>query len=77
MQFHIMTYLFPQDLCRLGGTSTYWRSMVRDPVLWKYFLLRDMPQWQSVDHLSMPEVKLTGTSVLVDTEMKQFDYMAE
>ncbi|XP_056629176.1 F-box only protein 4 [Triplophysa dalaica] len=77
MQFHIMTFLTPQDLCRLGGTSTYWRSMVRDPVLWKYFLLRDLPQWQSVDHLSMPEVKLTGVSLLGDTEMKQFDYMAE
>ncbi|KAL0186801.1 hypothetical protein M9458_018471, partial [Cirrhinus mrigala] len=31
MQFLILTFL-------LGGTSTYWRSMVRDPVLWKYFL---------------------------------------
>lgn len=77
MQFHIMTFLSPQDLCRLGGTSTYWRSMVRDSVLWKYFLLRDMPLWQSVDHLSMPEIKLTGTSVLGDSEMKQVDYMAE
>ncbi|XP_051950475.1 F-box only protein 4 [Xyrauchen texanus] len=77
MQFLIMTFLSPQDLCRLGGTSTYWRSMVKDPVLWKYFLLRDMPLWQSVDHLSMPQVKLTGTSVLDDSEMQQFNYMAE
>lgn len=77
MQFHIMTFLSPQDLCRLGGTSTYWRSMVRDPVLWKYFLLRDMPLWKSVDHLSMPEIKLSGTSMLGDPEMNHFDYMAE
>ncbi|XDV48862.1 hypothetical protein PO909_018217 [Leuciscus waleckii] len=76
MQFLIMTFLSPQDLCRLGGTSTYWRSMVRDPVLWKYFLLRDMPLWQSVDHLSVPHVKLTGSAVLDDSQM-QFDYMAE
>ncbi|XP_016389445.1 F-box only protein 4-like isoform X2 [Sinocyclocheilus rhinocerous] len=76
MQFLIMTFLSPQDLCRLGGTSTYWRSMVRDPVLWKYFLLRDMPLWQSVDHLSVPQVKLTGSAVLDDSEM-QLDYMAE
>ncbi|XP_026126143.1 F-box only protein 4-like [Carassius auratus] len=76
MQFIIMTFLSPQDLCRLGGTSTYWRSMVRDPVLWKYFLLRDMPLWQSVDHLSVPQVKLTGSAVLDDSEM-QLDYMAE
>lgn len=76
MQFLIMTFLSPQDLCRLGGTSTYWRSMVRDPVLWKYFLLRDLPLWQSVDHLSMPRVKLNGSAVLEDCEM-QFDYMAE
>ncbi|XP_051525497.1 F-box only protein 4-like isoform X2 [Myxocyprinus asiaticus] len=77
MQFLIMSFLSPQDLCRLGGTSTYWRSMVRDPVLWKYFLLRDMPLWQSVDHLSMPQVKLTDTSVLTHSEMQQIDYMAE
>ncbi|XP_016137652.1 sodium bicarbonate cotransporter 3-like [Sinocyclocheilus grahami] len=64
------------DLCRLGSTSTYWRSMVRDPVLWKYFLLRDMPLWQSVDHSSVPQVKLTGSAVLDDSEM-QLDYMAE
>ncbi|XP_016338866.1 F-box only protein 4-like [Sinocyclocheilus anshuiensis] len=76
MQFLIMTFLSPQDLCRLGGTSTYWQSMVRDPVLWKYFLLRDMPLWQSVDHLSVPQVKLTGSAVLDDSEM-QLDYMAE
>ncbi|XP_043102102.1 F-box only protein 4 isoform X2 [Puntigrus tetrazona] len=76
MQFLIMTFLSPQDLCRLGGTSTYWRSMVRDPVLWKYFLLRDMPLWRSVDHLSVPQVKLNGSAVLDDSEM-QLDYMAE
>ncbi len=76
MQFLIMTFLSPQDLCRLGGASTYWRSMVRDPVLWKYFLLRDMPLWQSVDHLSVPQVKLSGSAVLDDSEM-QLDYMAE
>ncbi|XP_067268697.1 F-box only protein 4 [Pseudorasbora parva] len=78
MQFLIMTFLSPQDLCRLGGTSTYWRSMVRDPVLWKYFLLRDMPLWQSFDHLSVPRVKLSGSTVLYDSQMQfDHDYMAE
>ncbi|XP_028843157.1 F-box only protein 4-like [Denticeps clupeoides] len=55
MQFHIMTFLSPQDLCRLGGTSRYWRMLVRDPRLWRYFMLRDIPHWSSIDHLSMPK----------------------
>lgn len=32
--------------------------MIRDPILWKYFLLRDMPYWPSIDHLTMPQLEL-------------------
>ncbi|XP_076859411.1 F-box only protein 4 isoform X2 [Brachyhypopomus gauderio] len=71
MHFFIMSYLSPQDLCRLGGTSRYWRSMVQDPLLWKYFLLRDMPSWASVDHLSLPPMHLSST------EAQNLDFMAE
>uniref|UniRef100_A0A4W4H0A1 F-box domain-containing protein n=1 Tax=Electrophorus electricus TaxID=8005 RepID=A0A4W4H0A1_ELEEL len=63
LQFLIMTYLSPQDLCRLGGTNRYWRSMVQDPLLWRYFLLRDMSGWSSVDHLSLPQTGQSGSAV--------------
>lgn len=53
-----MTFLSPVDLCRLGASSRYWRAMIRDPILWKYFLLRDMPYWPSIDHLTMPQLEL-------------------
>ncbi|XP_008334262.1 F-box only protein 4 [Cynoglossus semilaevis] len=58
LQFVIMTFLSPVDLCRLGASSRYWRAMIRDPILWKYFLLRDMPYWPSIDHLTMPQLEL-------------------
>nr|XP_057926722.1 F-box only protein 4 isoform X2 [Doryrhamphus excisus] len=35
VQFHVMTFLSPVDLCRLGATSHYWRAVVRDPLLWR------------------------------------------
>ncbi|CAL8249255.1 unnamed protein product [Merluccius merluccius] len=54
VQFLILTLLPPEDICSLGATGRYWRSLVRDPLLWRYFLLRDAPRWPSVDHESMP-----------------------
>lgn len=88
IQFLVMTYLSPADLCLLGATCHYWRGMVRDPLLWKFFLLRDMPYWKSIDHLSMPHLELLDAPLFdeyeslddreegVDTETK-VDYMAE
>uniref|UniRef100_A0A3B3CPH2 F-box protein 4 n=1 Tax=Oryzias melastigma TaxID=30732 RepID=A0A3B3CPH2_ORYME len=58
VQFQIMTFLSPSDICRLGATSQYWRAMVRDSLLWRYFLLRDMPGWSSIDHVSMPNLDI-------------------
>lgn len=58
IQFLIMTFLSPADICRLGATSQYWRALVRDPLLWRYFLLRDMPYWPSIDHVTMPHPEL-------------------
>ncbi|KAF7665348.1 hypothetical protein LDENG_00145990 [Lucifuga dentata] len=57
IQFLMMTFLSPADICRLGATSQYWRAMVRDPLLWRYFLLRDMPYWPSIDHVTMPQLE--------------------
>uniref|UniRef100_A0A3P9PQW1 F-box protein 4 n=1 Tax=Poecilia reticulata TaxID=8081 RepID=A0A3P9PQW1_POERE len=64
VQFLIMTFLSPVDICNLGATCRYWRAMVRDPLLWKYFLLRDMPHWSSIDHLTMPDLELLDAPYL-------------
>ncbi|KAM7416032.1 hypothetical protein PAMA_018211 [Pampus argenteus] len=90
VQFLIMTFLSPADMCCLGATSQYWRAMVRDPLLWRFFLLRDMPNWPSIDHLTMPQLELldaplvSENEILDDTEEEgdqgtesKLDYMAE
>lgn len=90
LQFVIMTLLSPADICHLGATSRYWKAMVRDPLLWRYFLLRDMPSWSSIDHVSMPQLELLDTPLInedeslddrqegenKETELK-FNYMSE
>ncbi|KAG7237577.1 hypothetical protein INR49_032194 [Caranx melampygus] len=90
LQFVIMTLLSPADICHLGATSRYWRAMVRDPLLWRYFLLRDMPSWSSIDHVSMPQLELLDTPLINEDESLdsrqegenegtglKFDYMSE
>ncbi|KAI1900083.1 hypothetical protein AGOR_G00046380 [Albula goreensis] len=66
VQFHIMAFLSPRDLCRLGGTCRYWRSVVRDPLLWRYFFARDMTLWSSIDHTSMPRLESLETPLRED-----------
>ncbi|XP_034397394.1 F-box only protein 4 [Cyclopterus lumpus] len=68
VQFLIMTFLSPESICSLGATSRYWRAMVRDPLLWRYFLLRDMPNWSSIDHVSMPQLELLDTPLIDEGE---------
>lgn len=68
MQFLIMTFLSPVDICCLGATSRYWRAMVRDPLLWRYFLLRDMPYWPSIDHVTMPQLELLDAPLINEDE---------
>lgn len=90
VQFLIMTFLSPADICRLGATSWYWRSMVRDPLLWRYFLLRDMPYWPYIDHVAMPKLELLDAPLINEDESLddreegkdkgmglKFDYMSE
>lgn len=87
VQFLIMTFLSPADICRLGATSRYWRAMVRDPLLWRYFLFRDMPYWTSIDHLTMPQMdapviredeSLDDREEGIDKGLElKFDYMSE
>lgn len=68
VQFLIMNFLSPADICRLGATSRYWKAMVRDPLLWRYFLLRDMPYWPSIDHVTMPQLELLDAPLINDDE---------
>ncbi|XP_040897991.1 F-box only protein 4 isoform X2 [Toxotes jaculatrix] len=90
LQFLIMTLLSPADICHLGATSRYWRAMVRDPLLWRYFLLRDMPYWPSIDHVTMPQLELLDAPLINEDESlddrkegedrgmeSKFDYMSE
>lgn len=58
VQLYILSFLSPHDLCQLGSTSHYWNETVRDPILWRYFLLRDLPSWSSVDWKSLPDLEI-------------------
>ncbi|KAM9822660.1 F-box only protein 4 [Syngnathus typhle] len=85
VQFQIMTLLSSVDICRLGATSRYWRALIRDPLLWKFFLLRDMPKWPSIDHVTMPQLEAPEGLAIADnaeqddyeTTESKVDYMAE
>ncbi|KAG7331910.1 hypothetical protein KOW79_003744 [Hemibagrus wyckioides] len=82
VQLLILTFLSPRDLCRLGATCHYWSSMVRDPLLWRYFLIRDAARWSSVDHLSTPRLDFltdpaADSDTDMDTETEKLDFMAE
>ncbi|XP_037339084.2 F-box only protein 4 isoform X1 [Pungitius pungitius] len=68
IQFLIMTFLYPADICSLGAASRYWRAVVRDPLLWRYFLLRDMLNWPSIDHVSMPQLELLDAPLINEDE---------
>ncbi|XP_076005462.1 F-box only protein 4 [Genypterus blacodes] len=90
VHFLIMTFLSPGDICRLGATSQYWRALVRDPLLWRYFLLRDIPCWSSIDFVTMPRLEALDAPLSSEDESldervegeddrteSKYDYMAE
>ncbi|KAM3655243.1 F-box only protein 4 isoform 2-T2 [Ammospiza maritima maritima] len=76
LQLNIMSFLSPQDLCRLGSTSCYWRAAVQDPLLWRYFLLRDLPSWTSVDWKSLPDEEIFNKAFSEVSDNELYDYMA-
>lgn len=76
VQLNIMSFLSPQDLCRLGSTSCYWRAAVQDPLLWRYFLLRDLPSWTSVCWKSLPDVEIFNKAFSEVSDNALYDYMA-
>jgi len=71
-----MSFLTPQDLCRLGCTSCYWRVAVQDPLLWRNFLLRDLPIWTSVDWKSLPATEIFNKAFSQGSDEAMYDYMA-
>ncbi|KAM6228468.1 LOW QUALITY PROTEIN: F-box only protein 4-like [Spheniscus humboldti] len=76
VQLNITSFLSPQDLCHLGSTSCYWRAAVQDPLLWRYFLLRDPPFWTSVDWKSLPDVEIFNKAFSEVSNNVLYDYMA-
>uniref|UniRef100_A0A5F5PP60 F-box protein 4 n=1 Tax=Equus caballus TaxID=9796 RepID=A0A5F5PP60_HORSE len=76
VQLYILSFLSPHDLCQLGSTSHYWNETVRDSILWRYFLLRDLPSWSSVDWKSLPDLEILKKPISEVTDGAFFDYMA-
>ncbi|XP_063114187.1 F-box only protein 4 [Cavia porcellus] len=76
VQLYILSFLSPHDLCQLGSTNHYWNEIIRDPILWRYFLLRDLPCWSSVDWKSLPDLEILKKPVSEVTDSALFDYMA-
>nr|XP_017522316.2 F-box only protein 4 isoform X2 [Manis javanica] len=76
VQLYILSFLSPHDLCQLGSTSHYWNETVRDPILWRYFLMRDLPSWSSVDWKSLPDLEILKKPISEITDAAFFDYMA-
>ncbi|KAG8456673.1 hypothetical protein GDO86_002453 [Hymenochirus boettgeri] len=76
MQLYILSFLSPQDLCMLGMTNHYWHLMVRDRLLWRYFLLRDFPSWHSIEWHNLPDLSILKSCLSEPMEDKHPDYMA-
>lgn len=75
MQLYILSFLSPHDLCQLGSTDHYWNKTIRDPILWRYFLLRDLPSWSSVDWKSLPDLEILKKPISEVTDSTCLDYM--
>ncbi|XP_043925709.1 F-box only protein 4 [Protopterus annectens] len=76
IQLYIMAFLRPYDVCQLGCTNRYWNSTVRDPILWRYFLLRDLSSWCCVGSSSLPGEEMLTRPLCEFTDSASFDYMS-
>ncbi|NP_001121213.1 F-box protein 4 L homeolog [Xenopus laevis] len=76
MQLYIMTFLTPHDLCSLGMTNHYWDQMTRDRLLWRYFLLRDLPSWPSIEWHSLPDISILNSCLSESPDGATPDYMS-
>ncbi|XP_044302747.1 F-box only protein 4 isoform X2 [Varanus komodoensis] len=76
VKLYIMSFLTPKDLSYLGSTNRYWRLAVQDPLLWRYFLFRDLSSWHSVDWKSLPDPDIFNRSFAELHDSSLCDYMA-
>ncbi|XP_066472592.1 F-box only protein 4 isoform X2 [Tiliqua scincoides] len=75
VKLYIMSFLTSKDLSYLGSTNHYWRHTVRDPLLWRYLLIRDLPSWHSVDWKSLPDADIFNRSFTELDDSAPCDYM--
>ncbi|XP_048359746.1 F-box only protein 4 [Sphaerodactylus townsendi] len=73
VKLYILSFLTPEDLCHLGSTSHYWQPIAKDPLLWRYHLIRNIPSWHSIDWKSLPDANVLNTPFSAPLEG---DYMA-
>lgn len=49
---------------------------MQDPLLWRNFLLRDLPIWTSVDWKSLPAAEIFNKAFSQVSDEALYDYMA-
>ncbi|XP_028605039.2 F-box only protein 4-like [Podarcis muralis] len=76
VKLYIMSFLTPKDLSNLGSTNRYWSITVQDPLLWRYFLIRDLPSCHSIDWESVPDANIFNKSFFEHHNSASSDYMA-
>ncbi|KAM8961789.1 F-box only protein 4 [Pelodytes ibericus] len=76
MQLYILSFLSPQDLCMLGLTNHYWHLLVQDRVLWRYFLLRDLTSWPSIEWHGLPDMDVLNSCFSESPDGKAHNYMS-
>ncbi|XP_034956534.1 F-box only protein 4-like [Zootoca vivipara] len=73
VKLYIMSFLTPKDLSNLGNTNRYWSLTIQDPLLWRYFLIRNLPSCHSIDWESVPDANIFNKSF---SDSASCDYMA-
>ncbi|MEE6522193.1 hypothetical protein FKM82_020631 [Ascaphus truei] len=74
MKLYILSFLSPQDVCVLGMTNLCWHELVQDPLLWRYFLLRDLPSWSSIECHNLPDLDILNSYLSESPEGTPHDY---
>ncbi|XP_032070466.1 F-box only protein 4 [Thamnophis elegans] len=76
VKLYILSFLTPKELIYLGSTNRYWRITVQDPLLWRYFLIRDLPSWNSIDWKSLPDAKIFNQTFVELDNIGHCNFMA-
>ncbi|XP_053156580.1 F-box only protein 4-like [Hemicordylus capensis] len=75
LKLYIMSFLTPKDVVYLGSTNHYWRQTVQDPLLWRQFLIRDLPSWHSFSWKSLPAAHVFSSAFVEQYGIAAYDYM--